>query len=79
MSDTVSDALASLREHVPSVPDAVTDAVSKVDPTAIRDAVGDSVKGKRSLLAIMLGAFAICGVIVALARRNNNAEPPPAF
>jgi hypothetical protein len=79
MSEALTDAMSSLREHAPSLPsakdarEAVKAHVPSLDTSAIVERLPKAGGGKRKLLAV-LGALAGAAAIFGIARRRRTPE-----
>lgn len=76
----MSDMMSTLREHAPSLAaakeagEAVRSHLPSVDVDAVREHLPsmDAARGKRSVVAAVIGAVALAAALVALLRRSGS-------
>ncbi|HWC35080.1 MAG TPA: hypothetical protein VG650_09660 [Mycobacteriales bacterium] len=78
MSEAMSDALSSIREHAPSIPsakdakEALRSHLPSVDASAIADRLPKP-RSKRKVIAALIGALAGVAAVASYLRRRNDA------
>ncbi|HVV75405.1 MAG TPA: hypothetical protein VHC43_05160 [Mycobacteriales bacterium] len=84
MSEALSDAMSTIREHAPSMPsakdarDAVKSHLPSIDTSAIAEHLPNPRHGKRKMMAI-IGGLAAAAAAFGIARRRRTPEPATLY